>query len=220
MLNENPTLADLAITHPGASKVFLKHGLDFCCHGRRPLEDACKEKGLNAHTILTEITEQTSANNDFSGLAQKPVGELVDFIESYYHIRLRGELPELISMATKVETVHASKASCPRNLASHLRMMHAAILDHLDKEEQVLFPMIRSGYSSRASAPIRVMEQEHEDHGQNLDQLRELTHEYVAPPEACATWKALYLRLGRLSDELMEHIHLENNVLFPRVLCE
>ncbi len=219
MLNQNPTLADLAITHPGASRVFLKHGLDFCCHGRRPLEEACTEKGLDPNAILAEISSQ-DANGDLHELASKPIEELVDFIEGHYHSRLRAELPELISMADKVEKVHVSKPTCPRDLASHLRMVHAAILDHLAKEEQVLFPMIRSGYHNRASAPIRVMEQEHEDHGRNLEHLRELAHDFIAPPEACATWKALYLRLDRLSDELMEHIHLENNVLFPRVLCE
>jgi regulator of cell morphogenesis and NO signaling len=123
-------------------------------------------------------------------------------------------------MAEKVEQVHVNKPACPRDLAIHLRMVHSAILDHLAKEEHVLFPMIRNGYRDQAGAPIRVMEQEHEDHGRNLSYLRELAHEFIAPPDACATWKALYLRLNRLSDELMEHIHLENNVLFPRVLCE
>lgn len=219
MLNQNPTLADLAITHPGASRVFLKHGLDFCCHGRRPLDEACSEKGLNPAAILKEIGSG-EASGDLSELAGKPLEQLVDFIEGHYHKRLRAELPELIDMADKVERVHASKPTCPRGLASHLRMIHEAILDHMAKEEQVLFPMIRSGNRHRAGAPIRVMEQEHEDHGRNLEYLRTLTHDFVAPPEACATWKALCLRLNRLSDELMEHIHLENNVLFPRVLCE
>jgi len=219
MLNQNPTLADLAITHPGASRVFLKHGLDFCCHGRRPLEEACSEKGLNPSSILKEISNE-EANGNLSELASKPVGELANFIEGHYHKRLRAELPALIDMADKVERVHASKPTCPRGLASHLRMIHEAILDHMAKEEQVLFPMIRSGNHNRAAAPIRVMEQEHEDHGRNLEHLRALSHEFIAPAEACPTWKALYLRLNRVSDELMEHIHLENNVLFPRVLCE
>ena len=219
MLNENSTLADLAITHPGASRVFLKHGLDFCCHGRRALEEACSEKGLNATAILNEITSE-EANGDLTALATKPIGEIIDFIEEHYHARLRAELPELLTMAEKVERVHASKPTCPRGLASDLRTIHEAILDHLAKEEQALFPIIRSGDRHRAAAPVRVMEQEHEDHGRNLEYLRALTHEFVAPAEACATWKALYLRLNRLSDELMEHIHLENNVLFPRVLCE
>jgi len=219
MLNQNPTLADLAITHPGASRIFLKHGLDFCCHGRRPLEEACSEKGLDPSSILKEISNE-EASGSLSELARKPIEELIDFIESHYHTRLRAELPELIAMADKVERVHASKPTCPRGLASHLRMIHEAILDHMAKEEQVLFPMIRSGNHNRAAAPIRVMEQEHEDHGRNLEHLRALSHEFIAPAEACPTWKALYLRLNRVSDELMEHIHLENNVLFPRVLCE
>ena len=220
MLNQNPTLADLAITRPGASRVFLKHGLDFCCHGRRPLEEACTEKGLDPSTILTEITNEEANGGDLHELASKPIGELVDFIEGHYHKRLRAELPELIAMAEKVEKVHASKPICPRGLAGHLQTIHSAIIDHLAKEEQVLFPLIRSGYRDQAGAPIRVMEQEHEDHGSNLEYLRALTHGFVAPAEACSTWQALYLRLSRLSDELMEHIHLENNVLFPRVLCE
>ncbi|HVO92457.1 MAG TPA: iron-sulfur cluster repair di-iron protein [Terriglobales bacterium] len=220
MPNQNPTLADLATTHPGASRVFLKHGLDFCCRGRRPLDEACIEKGLDPSTVLTEITNEDANSGDLYELASRPIGELVDFIESHYHCRLRAELPDLISMADKVERVHASKPSCPRGLASHLRTIHTAILDHLAKEEQVLFPLLRTGYRDRAGAPIRVMEQEHEDHGRNLEYLRTLTHEFSAPPEACATWKALYLRLNGMSDELMEHIHLENNVVFPRVLCE
>jgi len=219
MLNQNPTLADLAITHPGASRIFLKHGLDFCCHGRRPLEEACSEKGLDPSSILKEISNE-EASGSLSELARKPIEELIDFIESHYHTRLRAELPELIAMADKVERVHASKPTCPRGLASHLRMIHEAILDHMAKEEQVLFPMIRSGNRNRAAAPIRVMEQEHEDHGRSLEHLRALTDEFIAPADACPTWKALYLRLNRVSDELMEHIHLENNVLFPRVLCE
>jgi regulator of cell morphogenesis and NO signaling len=216
---DNSTLADLAIARPGATSVFLRHGLDFCCRGRRPLDEVCSEKGLDANAILAEIAKAETNAGDLSELAARPIVELVDFIESHYHQRLRAELPELIAMAQKVEQVHAIKPTCPRDLANHLQTIHGAILDHLAKEEQVLFPMIRSGSRDNAGAPIRVMEQEHEDHGRNLEHLRALTHEFIAPPEACATWKALYLRLNRLSDELMEHIHLENNVLFPRVLC-
>jgi len=219
MPNQSTTLAEMAIAHPGASRVFLKHGLDFCCHGRRALEEACSEKGLDPSAILREISNEEATGNLLE-LTKKPIGEIADFIEAHYHRQLRAELPELIAMADKVERVHASKSTCPRGLASHLRTIHEAILDHLTKEEQVLFPMIRSGNRHCAAAPVRVMEQEHEDHGRNLEYLRALAHEFVAPAEACATWKALYLRLNRLSDELMEHIHLENNVLFPRVLCE
>ena len=220
MSTANVTLADLAVTRSGATRVFLKHRLDFCCGGQRLLEDVCAEKGLDPSAILIEISNEDYTVGDLSGWASRPLNQLIDFIEDQYHQRHRADLPELIAMATKVEKVHAEKPTCPHNLAAHLRNVQSAVLDHLAKEEQVLFPMIRDGHLGQVNAPIRVMEQEHEDHGRNLVYLRTLAHDFIAPPESCATWKALYLRLNRFIDELMEHIHFENNVLFPRALCE
>ena len=220
MSTQTVTLADLAITSPGATRVFLAHGLDFCCGGRRPLTEACAEKGLDAETILRAIAVADQDGGDLTRWANRPLVELVTFIVDHYHARLRTEIPELILLADKVEQVHADKASCPRGLAAHLRTMHVAVLDHLAKEEGVLFPLIRAGRVRGAGGPVHAMEQEHEDHGRSLARLREITAELTAPPEACPTWRALYLRLGHLADELMEHIHLENNVLFPRALFE
>lgn len=220
MTAPNVTLADLAIKRPGATRVFLKYGLDFCCQGRRPFDEACEKKGLSPGQILAEITAEDSHATDHTSWNSKPILELVDFIESHYHGRLRKDLPELIAMAEKVERVHAEKPTCPHGLATHLSAVRLSVLEHLAKEEEILFPMIRSGCRGETAGPIRVMEQEHEEHGRNLARLRELAADFNVPPEACTTWKALYLRLGRLADELMEHIHLENNVLFPRVLCE
>jgi regulator of cell morphogenesis and NO signaling len=220
MDTQTATLADLAITRPGATRVFLANGLDFCCGGRRTLTEACAEKGLDPETILQAIAVADQDGGDLARWTDRPVADLLSFIVDHYHARLRIEIPELIALADKVEQVHAEKDSCPHGLAAHLRVMHAAVLDHLGKEEQILFPMIRAGRGRGAGGPIHVMEQEHDDHGRSLARLRELTANLAAPPEACATWRALYLRLGRLADELMEHIHLENNVLFPRALFE
>jgi regulator of cell morphogenesis and NO signaling len=220
MDTQTVTLADLAVTRPGATRVFLANGLDFCCGGRRPLTEACAEKGLNPEKILEAIAVADQDGGDLTPWANRSVAELIDFIVSHYHARLRTEIPELILLADKVEQVHADKASCPRGLTALLHTMHAAVLDHLAKEEQILFPLIRTGRGRAAGGPIHVMEQEHEDHRPSLARLRELTADLTAPPEACPTWRALYLRLGRLADELMEHIHLENNVLFPRALFE
>jgi regulator of cell morphogenesis and NO signaling len=214
------TLADLAITRPGATRVFLANGLDFCCGGRRPLTEACAEKGLDPDAILQAIAIADQNGGELSRWADRPVADLLTFIVNHYHARLRTEIPELILLADKVEQVHADKDACPRGLAAHLRAMHGAVLDHLAKEEEILFPMIRAGHGRGAGGPIHVMELEHDDHGRSLARLRELTADLTAPPEACPTWRALYLRLGRLADELMEHIHLENNVLFPRALHE
>ena len=218
MIDANETLGELATTHPAATRVFLRHRLDFCCGGRQKLADACSEVGLDPSTIVAEITamdEELPANR----WDTKPVSDLIDFIVTRFHESLRSDLPALIEAARRVERVHGSKASCPRGLAAHLEHLDAEIQQHLAKEEQVLFPAIRSGsHGAQVHMPIRVMMQEHDDHGANLRRLRERATDFVPPPEACATWRALYSGLEALESELMEHIHLENNVLFPRAL--
>jgi regulator of cell morphogenesis and NO signaling len=212
------TLADLATTHPGASRVFHRYGLDFCCRGRRPLTEACGEKGLDPDAVLADVALEDATTDDPQDWRMRPLSELIPFIVAFYHARLRTELPELVAMAAKVESVHADKATCPRGLAAHLSAIHADVLDHLAKEEQILFPLILSGQGGLAGGPINAMESEHRSHGLNLERTRALTDDLTAPAEACATWQALYLRLDAFEAELMDHIHLENNVLFLRAL--
>jgi regulator of cell morphogenesis and NO signaling len=218
-LSPATTLADLAVTHPAASRVFRRHGLDFCCHGRRPLAEACAERGLAAEGVIAEITGEQASAPDLPRWDERPLGELVHHIVDFYHQRLRVELPELVSLAAKVETRHADKPSCPRGIRRHLEETYQAVLEHLAKEEQVLFPMILAGRGRMAAGPIHVMEAEHDDHAVGLRETRRLTADLVAPEEACPTWRALYLRLAAFEAELMDHIHLENNVLFRRVLA-
>ena len=217
-LSPATTLADLAVTHPAASRVFHRHRLDFCCHGRRALAEACAERGIDAAGVIAEIAREEAQTSD-ARWDERPLTELVRHIVDHYHQRLRVELPELISFAAKVETRHAEKPSCPRGLRAHLEEVHEAVLDHLAKEEQVLFPMLLGGRQQNALGPIHVMEAEHRDHAESLAKTRRLTADLVAPEEACPTWRALYLRLAAFEAELMDHIHLENNVLFRRALA-
>jgi regulator of cell morphogenesis and NO signaling len=212
------TLAELAVTHPAAARVFRRHRLDFCCGGRRPLHEVCRERQLDAGSVLAAIAVEDPLVPDQRRWDEAPITALVEHIQTVYHARLREQLPALIAMARRVETRHADKASCPRGLAAHLEAMHEAVLEHLQKEEQILFPMIVGGMGRRAGGPVHVMEVEHEHHGQNLERVRRLTTDLVPPDEACTTWRALYLGLQQLEQELMEHIHLENNVLFRRAL--
>ena len=213
------TLARLATTWPAASRVFHRHGLDFCCGGNRPLAVACAERGFDPTAILDEIVSDGArpAAEDWN---TRPVSELIDFVVDHYHARLRVELPQLVELARKVENRHGARDDAPLGLTAHLRAVHAAVLEHLEKEEQVLFPLVRNGMGSRAAAPVRAMEHEHDDHAVNLRRTRDLTGDLTPPADACESWRALYLRLNELELELMEHIHLENNVLFPRALCE
>jgi regulator of cell morphogenesis and NO signaling len=217
-MNAATTLAELAVTHPAAARVFRRYRLDFCCGGRRPLDEACRERQLDATAILATIAEEDPLVPEPRRWDEAPLTALVSHIESVYHARLREQLPALIAMARRVEARHADKASCPRGLASHLEAMHASVLEHLQKEEQILFPLIVAGAAARAGAAVRAMEAEHEHHGENLQVVRQLTDDLVPPPEACTTWRALYLGLHQLEQELMEHIHLENNILFRRAL--
>ena len=218
-MKSTTTLAELATAHPAASRVFHRHGLDFCCGGRRPLADACEERGLDAVTVINEIARESVAQPQTPRWDTAPIPSLIDFIVTRYHDRLRSELPELAALARKVEGKHAEKPTCPRGLADHLVVMHENVLMHLAKEEKVLFPLIKDGMGRMATGPVRVMEQEHDDHREALMRVRELTNDMTAPPEACTSWRALYLRLDELEADLMEHIHLENNVLFRRVLA-
>jgi regulator of cell morphogenesis and NO signaling len=218
MAQNNPTLAEVALSTPAASRVLHERGLDYCCGGHRRLDDACREAGLDPDAVLEEIRSQPARQS--VAWTDRPLDELVDHIVTNYHAALRRELPDLVALATKVEERHHDKPTCPHGLAAHLRAVHESVLDHLGKEEMMLFPLIVNGHGPQAGAPVQVMEHEHRDHAANLQRIRTLTQDLTPPPEACTSWRALYLRLGELEAELMEHIHLENNVLFPRALRE
>jgi regulator of cell morphogenesis and NO signaling len=135
-----------------------------------------------------------------------------------YHEPHRQELPRLLAMAERVEKVHGDKPACPRGLAALIAGLAAELTQHMQKEEQILFPMLARGEGANAARPIQVMEQEHEDAGAVLASMRALATDYQPPAEACGTWRALYLGLDEFERELMQHVHLENYVLFPRAM--
>lgn len=217
-IQPDQSLGRLASTLSGASRVFHRHGLDFCCGGHVRLGEACAAAGLDAQAVIAEIQDEAQEPGDFERWDGRPLPEVIDHILERYHEPHRQELPRLIAMARKVEDVHAEKSACPRGLAAHLERVAEEMELHMQKEEQVLFPMLRGGRGRMAAIPIQVMEEEHREHGKNLEHLRELTGDYTPPPDACGTWNALYLGLAELERELMEHIHTENNILFPRAL--
>jgi regulator of cell morphogenesis and NO signaling len=217
-ITPSTTLAELAATRAGASRVFQSRGLDFCCHGRVSLSEACSKRQLAVDELIRAIEAETPLATDFRRWDEQPIPGLVAHLLEHFHAAHRAELPRLFEMARKVERVHADKPSAPHGLAEHLGRVSEELEAHMQKEEQVLFPLILSGRGRMASMPIQVMEEEHVDHGRNLARLRELAHDFTPPEEACGTWRALYLGLSELEQQVMEHIHLENNVLFPRAL--
>ncbi|MCW2483376.1 iron-sulfur cluster repair protein YtfE, partial [Candidatus Symbiopectobacterium sp. NZEC135] len=143
---------------------------------------------------------------------------IIPHIIQRYHDRHREQLPELILMAEKVERVHHEKSACPRGLSAQLTLILDDLSQHMMKEERILFPMIQAGMGAQASGPISVMEHEHDDAGQQLEVVKNLTNNVTPPENACNTWRALYAGINVFISDLMEHIHLENNILFPRAL--
>lgn len=212
------TLGDLARA-PSATRVFLRHRLDFCCGGRRTLEDACEAAGLDAKAIVAELQAEAQRGQPEAAWDERSQSDLADHIEAHYHAGLRRDLPALIEAARKVERVHREKPAVPAGLADLLSTFLSEMETHMMKEERVLFPMLRRGGRGQAVyMPVRVLEHEHETHRDVLQHIRRLTGDLEAPAHACATWRALYAGLSTLEAELMQHIHLENNILFARAI--
>jgi regulator of cell morphogenesis and NO signaling len=212
-LSADQQIGQIAVQLPGATAVFRRLKLDFCCGGQVPLATAAAEKGLDVNAVLSEL----AALQRPSAIAEmREPGALVDHILTRYHDVHRVQLPELIRMARRVEAVHRDNPDVPTGLADLLEEIEQELLSHMQKEETILFPMLKSGGNPFVGQPIGMMRAEHVDHGGALDQLNALTHDATPPAGACNTWRALYAGIAQFGDDLINHIHLENNVLFPQ----
>jgi regulator of cell morphogenesis and NO signaling len=209
---EQQAIGQIAVERPGATAIFRRLKLDFCCGGQVSLAEACERKGLALDRVVAELAGLR--RDDTAPVSPDPVA-LIDHILTRYHAVHREQLPELIRMARRVEAVHRDHPEVPHGLADHLEAMEVELLEHMEKEEQVLFPAIEDG-SAELLGPITVMRDEHTGHGEHLERLATLTGDHTPPPGACNTWRALYAGTAQLTNDLISHIHLENNVLFPR----
>jgi regulator of cell morphogenesis and NO signaling len=225
-ITENTTVADIAAALPSSVRVFQRHGIDFCCGGKTPLSAACQDRGIAFPAIVSAIeASATTPSKDERDWTREPLRALIDHIVVTYHNALREELPRLESMAGKVARVHAVKAPYLLKLEAIVSELSADLRAHMRKEEFVLFPaiqMVEAGEPHPAvpiSAPITVMEHEHDQAGALLSELRAMTNDYTTPPWACQTFRALYQGLSELESAMHVHVHLENNVLFPRALA-
>jgi regulator of cell morphogenesis and NO signaling len=213
-------VGSVATQHPLTTRVFARHGIDFCCGGGKPLAEACTARGVDTETVLAEIEAEIEGRAaEETRWDERPMAELIDHIITTFHLPLREELPRLEAMARKVYDVHGDKD--PERLRGILETIVALkkeLLLHMQKEEEILFPMITAGQGRMAMGPVSVMEAEHAEAGDMLRRFSELTDHYVPPAEACNTWRALWAGLEDLETAMHVHIHLENNILFPRAL--
>lgn len=206
-------IGEIATSLPGATGVFRKFRLDFCCGGDSALKDAAARRGADLDAIVGEL-----ASLDFSAESEAPAetGELIDYILYRYHEVHRRQLPELVKLARKVEAVHADHPDAPHGLADLLQEMTGELEIHMRKEELILFPLMKNGRAQHADGPILQMRLDHDDHGERLRKLEAMTNGFSPPDGACRSWQALYAGAAKFMDDIMEHISLENNALFPR----
>jgi regulator of cell morphogenesis and NO signaling len=231
-LTEGQTVADIASQSLAAVRVFEKYGIDYCCGGKRPLAEVCASQGVPLPNIIADLTSAT-AQAAASGADWNQAGlrELIEHIVSTHHEYLKTNLPLLDQRIRKVASVHGAKDERLTQLPEIFAALKSELDQHLQKEEIILFPMIsrfesavQSGapiapsHCGSVANPIRVMEAEHDSAGEALRQLRELTSDYAIPDYACVTYRSMLSGLREMEDDLHMHIHLENNILFPRAI--
>jgi regulator of cell morphogenesis and NO signaling len=214
------TVGELVAERPGRSRIFQSHQIDFCCQGGLKLNEACARKGVAIETIIEQLEAESADAVAKENPATLPLHELTRYIVTTHHDFLKTELPRLSQMSRRVAKVHGEHTPSLVEMAHVYEGLFDELLNHLVKEERILFPAIEA-LSMRGSrgfvldGPISVMLQEHDDAGAALKRLRELSHGFVPPPEACNTYRALFAGLADLEADLHTHIHLENSVLFP-----
>lgn len=226
--NGSENIGDIVTVFPGASNVFKAYGIDFCCGGGRPLTDAITKQQLDASEVLERLNAAFvwSKERGQSGVdwQHAPYGEMIDHIVDTHHAFLQKELPVLGEFTTKILRVHG--AGHPE-LAKVHKLFHELKMEleqHLIKEEELVFPLIKEFEASGAAetkerirSTIDELESEHSAAGDILKELRRITQDYTLPEGACRTYTLTFQKLEELESDLFQHIHLENNILFPRV---
>lgn len=225
---ETKTIGELVAEHPLRANVFERRQIDYCCNGRRTLEEVCAEKNIPVQELLAELEQSPSEEPDIDWLRQTLTG-LADHIVQRHHTYLRSTLPSVAIKLDRVVSAHGDRHEFLAELRSVFGALSSELTSHMGKEEMVLFPHIAAMETAlledapapaapggTVRNPIRMMEHEHDHAGQALGRIRELTSDFQPPQDACNTFRALYAQLAELEGDLHTHIHLENNILFPR----
>jgi regulator of cell morphogenesis and NO signaling len=211
-MNMQDTLVkDIAIGMPGATAVFRRYKIDFCCKGAVPLSEAAAARGVEIQSVIEDLKALQGEDVE----VPLETAALIPHIIARYHDVHRAEFPEAIRMARRVEAVHRDSPNCPHGLGDLLAIMAHELDEHQAIEEQMLFPAMLSGQYD-LTHPVARMMSDHEDLGAQLETLAQLTTDFIPPDGACTTWRALYAACQKLDTDLRVHLHLENNILFPR----
>lgn len=221
------TVGEIAATNPAAIRIFERYGIDYCCRGGTELSDACRNAGITVGEFESALESSALAPDFGVDWTQRTLTDLGAYLVSRFHVHGREELETMAMLANKVAGVHGQRHPETLQVAQLVAALQDDMLPHMLKEERVLFPYVEnleSGHPEQScfgtvANPIRVMMMEHEAVGDLLAQLRATTGDFTPPEDACFSYGELYRRLASFEKETHEHIHLENNVYFPRALA-
>ncbi|MDX2359353.1 MAG: iron-sulfur cluster repair di-iron protein [Crocinitomicaceae bacterium] len=230
-IEEDKTVGKMVAEDYRKAEVFKRHGIDFCCGGNIPLAQACEEKNANIAAVQTELDEidnrQAPPEEDYESWE---LDMLVDHIVGVHHVYVKKSNPTIKEFVNRVKMVHGMHKPNVTEISDRFDDLAQELDMHMHKEEAILFPYIKQMVAAKKAGttlaapfgtvenPINMMLMEHDSAGNELEIIQKLTEDYTPPKGACATHKVSYGQLKEYADDLMRHIHLENNILFPKAL--
>jgi regulator of cell morphogenesis and NO signaling len=229
-MNPDSTVGQLVVERPARARVFEKFGIDYCCGGKKPLAAVCSAKGLDISQVLLaiDIADSVSTLAPAQDWSQGTLTDLARHIETTHHAYLKSELPRLDYLTERVFNAHGGRHAELAQLRAVFVAFKEELEQHMQKEERILFPLCRNlecgspspdVHCGSIANPIAVMEREHDDAGNALAQMRQLTNDYTPPAGACNTYRAMLSSLAELEADMHQHVHKENNILFPRAIA-
>ena len=220
------TIAEIVSDDISTASVFKKYHLDFCCGGGKTIAKACEKTNINMEDILYDL-QNANINNSNPNLNFKDWKPdfLMDYIVNVHHTFITENVDIINEFAQKVATVHGTHNPENIEIASLFAQLSEELIAHLKKEEDILFPAIKQMINSSNNdfdfgmieSPVKMLEEEHDQAGDIIKKIQQLSNYFSTPDYACNTYKALYHKLEEFTNDLFQHIHLENNILFPKV---
>lgn len=227
---ENLTVGEIVANNPKAAEIFIGLNVDFCCGGKKNFVEVCKKQGKEPQEIWNEIEAISQKNSPSLDFKSFEIDFLIDYVNNVHHTYIYKNLPEIKYFVEKVSTKHGEKYVYLNELSVLYHELEYDLLSHLPKEENIIFPYGKAlmaaakvnqqpdtPFFGTVANPIGVMHHEHERAGEILFRMRELTNNYTPPVDACNSHLVMLSKLAELDADLIQHIHIENNILFPKI---
>ena len=231
VVDTNKTIGEMVADDFRAASVFSANKIDFCCKGNRTLDEVCNQKGLDVYDVLAQLEKATESNNSTIDFNTWELDLLIDYIEKKHHRYVEEKAPILLSFILKLEQVHGAAHPELFEIKNLFKRTADELTQHMKKEELILFPYIKQmveaarnktplsapGFGTVAN-PIAMMMEEHENEGNRFEKIVAISNNYTPPADGCNTYKVTFQMLQEFESDLHTHIHLENNILFPKAI--